>query len=61
MGKNQKSRSDYFNACRAKRNVTDYDRVGEISETELKEILEEALLFRLDVIAWLQDNYSEFI
>ncbi len=43
MEKIQKTRSDYFDACRAKRNVTDYDRVGEISESDLKELLNEVL------------------
>ena len=61
MGKNQKTRSDYFNACRAKRNVTDYDRVGEISESDLAELLKEVLSFRKDVIAWLLEYHPTLI
>lgn len=56
MGKEQKSRADYFNACRAKRNVTDYDRIGEISEAELKELLKEVINFKQDVINWISQQ-----
>lgn len=61
MDKNQKTRSDYFNACRAKRNVTDYDRVGEISESDFEELLKEVLAFRKDVSSWLKKNHSTFV
>jgi hypothetical protein len=61
MGKNQKNRSDYFNACRAKRNITDYDRVGEISETDLEELLKETLEFKSDVITWIRECYPTLI
>jgi len=33
----------YFNACRSKRNTSDYDRTGVISDSETKEIIEEAI------------------
>lgn len=61
MGKNQKNRADYFDACRAKRNVTDYDRVGEISDSDLNELLKEVLKFKKDVFDWLRKNYPNLI
>jgi hypothetical protein len=61
MGKDQKQRSDYFNACRAKRNVTDYDRVGEISNLDLNELLKEVLEFKTEVITWLDRNHKNLI
>lgn len=61
MGKSQKDRSDYFNACRAKRNVTDYDRAGEISSSEVKELIKEVLDFKNDVIQWIKENHSELL
>lgn len=61
MGKAQKMRADYFNACRAKRNVTDYDRAGEISDFELKELLKEVVDFKHDVINWLRTNYPDLL
>ena len=32
--------TNQFNICRTKRNITDYDRAGEISENELAELIE---------------------
>jgi uncharacterized protein (UPF0332 family) len=61
MGNIQKIRSDYFNACRAKRNVTDYDRVGEISEFDLEELLKEVSDFKHDVIKWIKENHLDLI
>jgi hypothetical protein len=34
-------RADYLDNCRSKRNVSDYDRVGEISQQEVEEMLAE--------------------
>ena len=61
MGKSQKGRADYLNACRAKRNVTDYDRVGEISEAELKELLKEVASFKQEVMDWLNQYHPSFM
>lgn len=44
----------HANSCRAKRNMTDYDRVGGISEAEAEELLAEARAFRRDVLEWLR-------
>lgn len=35
----------YFDQCRTKRNLTDYDYAGSISETECEELLKEATQF----------------
>ena len=40
---------DYFDSCRAKRNISDYRNTGEISESETDELIGEAEEF-LDVI-----------
>lgn len=61
MDKSQKGRTDYFNACRAKRNVTDYDRVGEISEADLKELLKEVSSFKQEAIDWMSQHYPNLI
>jgi hypothetical protein len=53
MGAGQQVRADYFDACRRKRNIADYDAAGEISDSETEELLAEALEFRRDVQAWL--------
>ena len=57
MGTQYQARADYFDNCRTKRNLTDYDRAGEISKLETEEIIAEALAFRDDLISWLKKNY----
>ena len=37
--------SGYFDSCRSKRNIMDYDRAGEITETETAALLQEASIF----------------
>jgi uncharacterized protein (UPF0332 family) len=45
MGKQHHELVDYFDSCRTKRNITDYDYAGGISDTEANELLEEAKKF----------------
>jgi len=53
LGKDFKERADYFDACRSKRNTTDYGRVGDVSETEAAELLREARLFKKEIREWM--------
>lgn len=57
MGAQAQGRADYLDNCRSKRNVTDYDRVGEISQREVEEMLAEARAFREDLLDWLKRNH----
>ncbi len=57
MGSQTQSRADYLDYCRAKRNVSDYDRAGEISDSELQELIAEVLAFRRDLLAWLRGHH----
>ena len=57
MGPEAQSRAGYLDNCRTKRNVTDYDRAGEVSDIELDELLNEVLAFRTDLLAWLRLNH----
>lgn len=41
----------------SRRNVTDYDRVGEISQREVEEILAEVRALRGDLLDWLKRNH----
>lgn len=54
MGQKEIERSNFFNACRMKRNMTDYDRAGEISQIELKKLLEEVHEFKEAVLKWVK-------
>lgn len=53
MGQSLRGKADFFDACRSKRNVTDYGRVGAVSESEADELLVVATEFRDEVLAWL--------
>ncbi|MBI2193755.1 MAG: hypothetical protein HYU36_17405 [Planctomycetes bacterium] len=48
VGPQARARAGYLDNCRSKRNVTDYDRAGEISERDAEGILAEAKTVRKD-------------
>jgi uncharacterized protein (UPF0332 family) len=58
MGNNYYKLADYFDSCRSKRNITDYDYVGTISDTEVEELIEEAEIFLELTQDWLNKNYK---
>ena len=58
MGPEVQPQADYFDLCRSRRNTTDYDRAGEITNREAEELLEEAVSFRDQVLEWLRANHS---
>ncbi|MFQ6082285.1 MAG: SAV_6107 family HEPN domain-containing protein [Candidatus Aminicenantia bacterium] len=57
LGKDYEELADYFDSCRVKRNITDYDRAGEISEKEVKELISEAKRFFKKIENWVERNY----
>lgn len=61
MGEKYSDLADYFDQCRTKRNVGTYDRGGQISESEVEELLAEVKSFYEDVIDWLKRNHTNFI
>jgi uncharacterized protein (UPF0332 family) len=56
MGKKYHELANYFDSCRSKRNITDYDYSGIISESEVKELIEEAERFLKVVVDLVKDN-----
>lgn len=56
MGKDYYDLADYFDSCRAKRNMTDYSYAGGISESEAEELIAEAEEFLKTVLNWLKTN-----
>ncbi len=46
LGKKSHDLIDYFDLCRRKRNKVDYDAADIVSETEVKELIKNALLFK---------------
>ena len=49
--------SDYFDRCRRKRNVIDYDDAFVATETEAKEIVTKAKEFSEVVEQWIAKNH----
>ncbi|HMD39604.1 MAG TPA: hypothetical protein VKH15_09995 [Candidatus Acidoferrum sp.] len=51
---------DFFEACRRKRNIIDYDHASAATRTEAEEILVEANDFFDLVEGWISTNHSRF-
>jgi hypothetical protein len=47
----------YFNTCRRKRNLVDYNLANVVTETELDELLENAVEFRTTIEDWIAENH----
>jgi hypothetical protein len=52
--------TDYFDLCRRKRNVIDYDNASVATETEAEEIPRKAYEFMALVEEWVAANYPAF-
>jgi uncharacterized protein (UPF0332 family) len=52
---------DQFDSFRKKRNISDYERAGAISEQEVKEMLDLAKNLYETVTTWLKKNQPELI
>jgi hypothetical protein len=52
---------DQLDSFRKKRNISDYERTGAVSEHEAKEMLALAKTLRETVAAWLKNNHPELI
>ena len=61
MGSDFQDLADYFDQCRGKRNLSDYDRAGEIAENEVEELLKEAIAFRAAVLEWLKKGHPKLM
>lgn len=61
LGRGIRDSADYFDQCRTKRNLSDYDRAGEISEDEVVEVLKEAKKFRGTVLGWLKTHHPKLV
>ncbi len=48
---------DYLDNCRRKRNMSEYDAAGTISEKEVNDLLALVLSFKNQVEEWLKENH----
>ena len=50
----------YFDTCRRKRNILDYDAANVVTDTEAAELLRQAAAFREQVEQWIAQRYPHF-
>ena len=60
MGRSVVPLARYFEPCRRKRNMLDYDMANVATETEVRELLEKAEEFRVLVEQWITGHYPQF-
>ena len=58
LGPNAAALTDYFDACRRKRNVIDYDNSSVATETEAAELVRKAGEFHALVEKWVAANHA---
>ena len=61
MGPDVSTWASYFDACRRKRNIVDYDSAHRVSETEAGELLQKARKFRKLVEEWIARSHPQFV
>ncbi len=61
LGEKYNETRDYLNACRVKRNISDYDVAGTISTQEVSELSEAAQELFNELSMWLGKNYPQYL
>jgi hypothetical protein len=54
LGEKHKTNADYLDTCRKKRNETEYDFAGNVSEEEVEELMEFCQELKTEVLTWLK-------
>jgi hypothetical protein len=60
MGPNIAALASYFDTCRRKRNMLDYDMADVATDTELEELLQKVEQFRALVEEWIAQYHPQF-
>lgn len=59
LGDTRRDDADYLDACRNKRNIAEYDAVGQVSPQEAAELAGFVRELRESVVAWLGQTHAE--
>lgn len=59
LGKDRADDTIYLDTCRTKRNVAEYDAVGQVSAAEARELAAFVRELREDVVRWLDQCHPE--
>jgi uncharacterized protein (UPF0332 family) len=60
LGPSVTNLASYFDTCRRKRNILDYDSAQVVTETEAKELVEKVEEFRTLVEQWIAQHHALF-
>lgn len=60
LGNDYKEMRDYLDACRSKRNISDYDMAGAISRSEVEELIEAANELYTALQVWVKNHYPAY-
>jgi len=61
LGSKHKENADYLDACRKKRNETEYDFAGGVSAEEVSELLAFCQQLRTEAKAWLKQRFPKLV
>ncbi len=59
IGPGRKKDTFYLDACRAKRNVVEYDYVGAVTQNDADELIEFVKALKGEVETWLEEKHPE--
>jgi len=59
MGERFSAVAAYLDNCRRKRNVSEYDAAGTVSEKEVKDLLQTVHDLKMDLDHWLRHNHPD--
>lgn len=61
IGTHRKEDSAYLDACRAKRNMVEYDNIGGASRAEAQELLDFTKELKIEVMQILREKYPDLV
>lgn len=61
IGPHRKEDAVYLDACRAKRNMVEYDNIGGASRAEAQELLDFTKELKIEVLKILQEQHPDLV
>jgi hypothetical protein len=61
LGADRKADVDYLDACRARRNILEYDYIGAVTAQDADELIAFTKEFKKDVMDWLKRNHPDLL
>jgi len=61
LGSHRERDAKYLDTCRNKRNITEYDYVGGVTEEDVEELISFVNELREEVIQWLKKQHPDFL